>query len=170
MVPRMAPATSGDGGSGGPPLQLHLRYAAPRRGLPAARSFRRWTALALRAAGHDDAAELSLRIVGAREARQLNRRYRGRDYATNVLSFPAELPAGVELPLLGDIVLCAPVLAREARAQGKPLAAHCAHLCIHGVLHLLGYDHHRRIDAARMEALEITALAAAGIADPYLPR
>ncbi|EQD65636.1 protein belonging to Uncharacterized protein family UPF0054, partial [mine drainage metagenome] len=96
--------------------------------------------------------------------------YRGRDYATNVLSFPVELPAGVDLPLLGDIVLCAPVLAGEASAQGKRLAAHCAHLSIHGVLHLLGYDHRKRSDAARMEALEVAALAAVGIEDPYRPR
>jgi probable rRNA maturation factor len=125
---------------------------------------------ALAIAAYRAPAELSLRLVGAREGRALNRRYRGRDYATNVLSFPAELPAGVHLPLLGDLVLCAPVLAREARAQGKPLAAHFAHLSIHGTLHLLGYDHLKRSDATHMEALEIAALATLGITDPYRPR
>lgn len=153
-----------------PALTLHLSYALPRRGLPAAVSFRRWVVAALAIAAYRAPAELSLRLVGAREGRALNRRYRGRDYATNVLSFPAELPAGVDLPLLGDLVLCAPVLAREAREQGKPLAAHYAHLSIHGVLHLLGHDHLRPRQATRMEALEIAALATLGIADPYHPR
>jgi probable rRNA maturation factor len=155
---------------GAPALRLHLNYAVSRRGLPAAPSFRRWVAAALSIAAYRAPAELSLRLVGAHEGRALNRRYRGRDYATNVLSFAAELPAHVNLPLLGDLVLCAPVLAREARAQGKPLAAHCAHMSVHGVLHLLGYDHVRRDDAARMEALEIAALATLDIEDPYRPR
>jgi probable rRNA maturation factor len=112
-------------------------------------------------------AELSIRIVGSREGRALNLRYRGRDYATNVLSFPAELPPGVTLPLLGDIVIAAPVVAREAREQDKPLRDHYAHLTVHGVLHLLGYDHQREHDAARMEALEKRILASLGIPDPY---
>ncbi len=153
-----------------PLLTLHLGYAVPRRGLPATVSFRRWVAAALAIAAHRAPAELSLRLVDAREGRALNRRYRGRDYATNVLSFPAELPAGVDLPLLGDLVLCAPVLAREAREQGKPLAAHYAHLSIHGVLHLLGHDHLRPHQATRMETLETAALARLGIPDPYRPR
>lgn len=149
---------------------LHLNYAVARRGLPAAVSFRRWVAAALRQAQYTRPAELSLRLVGAREGRMLNRRYRGRDYATNVLSFPAELPPGVDLPLLGDLALCAPVLAREAREQGKTLREHCAHLAVHGVLHLLGYDHMDPADAARMEALETATLAGLGIPDPYAPR
>ena len=170
MAPRIARPTHRNGVSRAPLLHLHLSYAVRRRGLPAAVSFRRWIETALRVAGHGGTVELSVRIVGAREGRLLNRRYRGRDYATNVLSFPVELPAGVDLPLLGDIVLCAPVLAGEASAQGKRMAAHCAHLSIHGVLHLLGYDHRKRNDAARMEALEVAALAAVGIEDPYRPR
>lgn len=112
-------------------------------------------------------AELSIRIVGEREGRELNRRYRGKDRATNVLSFPAELPRGIDSPLLGDVVICASVVAREARAQGKNPRAHYAHLTVHGVLHLLGFDHHNEGDATKMEALETRALAGMGIPDPY---
>src|SRR4249919_4280148 len=107
-------------------LDVAVSYAAPRTGLPAAVSFRKWVAAALD--GRIREADLAIRIVGTKEGRALNRHYRGRDYATNVLSFPAELPEGVVLPLLGDIVLCAPVIAREAREQKKSLAAHYAHL------------------------------------------
>src|SRR5690606_41420370 len=100
-----------------------------------------------------------------------SRHARGKDQATNVLSFPAELPEGlpegVHMPLLGDIVLCAPVVAREAREQGKPLAAHYAHLTVHGVLHLLGWDHEDEKDAEAMEQLEREILAGLGIDDPY---
>jgi probable rRNA maturation factor len=102
-------------------------------------SFRKWVAAAL--AGRIREADLAIRVVGTKEGRALNRHYRGKDYATNVLSFPAELPEGVRLPLLGDIVLCAQVIAREAREQKKALAAHYAHLTVHGTLHLLGWDH-----------------------------
>ncbi len=101
-----------------------------------------------------------------RKRRELNRRYRGKDYATNVLSFPAELPRGVALPLLGDLVICAPVVTREAGEQGKPLRHHYAHLTIHGVLHLLGYDHQAERDAQRMEALETRILHWLVIPDP----
>ena len=88
-----------------------------------------------------------MRVVGAREGRALNRRYRDRDYATNVLSFPVDLPRGVESPLLGDIVMCAPVIAREAAEQHKLARDHYAHMTVHGVLHLLGFDHLNRHDA-----------------------
>ncbi len=150
-----------------PALVLHLNYGVPRRGLPAAQSFRRWVSAALAVAGHGGAVELSIRLVGAREGRALNRRYRGRDYATNVLSFPVELPDGFTTPLLGDIALCAPVLAGEARAQGKTLRQHAAHLTIHGVLHLLGHDHQHARETAAMEALETDALALLRLPDPY---
>jgi probable rRNA maturation factor len=112
-------------------------------------------------------ADLAIRIVGEREGCALNRHYRGKDKATNVLSFPAELPEGVTLPLLGDIVLCAPVVAREAHAQGKTLSAHYAHLTVHGVLHLLGWDHENAREADAMEALERQVLDLLGYADPY---
>jgi len=150
-------------------LDVAVSYALPRAGLPAANSFRKWAAAALE--GRIREADLAIRLVDAREGRALNRHYRGKDQATNVLSFPAELPEGlpegVHMPLLGDIVLCAPVVAREAREQGKPLAAHYAHLTVHGVLHLLGWDHEDEKDAEGMEALERGILAGLGIADPY---
>lgn len=150
-----------------PSLDLAVTYAAPRHGVPSSVSFRHWAAAALAGARHRRAAELSLRIVGTREARVLNHRYRDKDYATNVLSFAIELPRGIVLPLLGDIVMCAPVVAREARQQHKLLRDHYAHLTVHGVLHLLGFDHRNARDAARMEKLETRILASLGIADPY---
>ena len=152
-------------------LDVAVSYAAPRAGLPAAVSFRRWVAAALE--GRIREADLAVRIVGAKEGRALNRHYRGKDYATNVLSFPADvaagvkLPKGVKLPLLGDLVLCAPVVAREAREQKKPLAAHYAHLTVHGALHLLGWDHQDAREAECMEQLEREILAGLGIDDPY---
>lgn len=150
-----------------PRLEVGLSYAAPRRGVPASASFRRWVEAALQGARHHKATELSIRIVDAREGRALNRKYRGKDYATNVLSFPAELPRGVASPLLGDLVICAPVVMREAREQGKSPRDHHAHLTVHGVLHLLGFDHQNARDAVRMESLETRILATLGIADPY---
>ncbi|MEH6415417.1 rRNA maturation RNase YbeY [Pseudomonas sp. CGJS7] len=151
-------------------LDVSISYATPRKGLPAANSFRKWVAAAL--AGRIREADLAIRIVGTKEGRALNRHYRGRDYATNVLSFPAELPEGlpegVKLPLLGDLVICAPVVAREAREQKKGLNDHYAHLTVHGVLHLLGWDHEDEREAECMEQLEREILAALGIEDPYL--
>lgn len=148
-------------------LVVHVNYAAARRGLPSAVSFRRWIDAALRGAGRRRATELTIRLVGEDEGRELNARYRERDYATNVLSFPADLPRGVALPLLGDFVICAPVVAREASEQGKSARDHYAHLTIHGVLHLLGHDHQIDADAKRMESLERRVLSGLGIADPY---
>jgi probable rRNA maturation factor len=135
--------------------------------VPSTASFQRWVEAALHGARHRKPAELSIRIVGAREGRALNRQYRDKDYATNVLSFPVELPRGVASPLLGDMVICAPVVAREAREQGKSARDHYAHLTVHGVLHLLGFDHQNERDATRMETLETRILATLGIADPY---
>ena len=152
-------------------LDVAVSYAAPRAGLPAAVSFRKWVAAALD--GRIREADLAIRIVGTKEGRALNRHYRGKDYATNVLSFPADiadgvkLPKGVVMPLLGDLVLCAPVVAREAREQKKPLAAHYAHLTVHGALHLLGWDHQDAREAECMEQMERDILAALGIDDPY---
>lgn len=146
---------------------IGVSYTLSRRGLPAATSFRRWVEAALAGAKRRAAASLSIRLVDAAEGRELNRRYRRKDYATNVLSFPAALPRGVKLPLLGDLVICAPVVAREAAEQGKALRDHYAHMTIHGVLHLLGYDHETAAEAEKMEALERRILAGLGIADPY---
>jgi probable rRNA maturation factor len=148
--------------------QVAVGYGLPRAGLPAAISFRQWVAAALRGANHRKAAELAIRLVDSDEGRALNRDYRGKDYATNVLSFPAELPPELKLPLLGDLAICAPVVVREAAEQGKRPRDHWAHLTVHGVLHLLGYDHIENRDAEAMEALETRILAGLGIADPYL--
>jgi probable rRNA maturation factor len=131
--------------------RIFVQFAVPRRGLPGAASFRRW-AMGFSA--------ITLRIVGAREGRRLNRQYRKKDKATNVLSFP--YGGGT-----GDVVLCHPVIAREARAQGKTLAAHYAHLVVHGALHLRGHDHVTKRQAARMERTEIRILRRFGLANPY---
>ena len=146
-------------------LDVGVSYGVPRAGLPSPVSFRKWAAAA--AKGRILRADLAIRIVDSKEGRALNRHYRGKDYATNVLSFPAELPEGVKLPLLGDLVICAPVVAKEAKEQGKALNDHYAHLTVHGALHLLGWDHEDDRDAECMEALEREILAGLGIEDPY---
>jgi probable rRNA maturation factor len=152
------------------PIQfdVSVSYGVPRAGVPAPVSFRKWAAAAVE--GRILKADLAIRVVDTKEARSLNRHYRGKDYATNVLSFPADLPEGVQLPLLGDLVICAPVVAREAEEQDKPLAAHYAHLTIHGVLHLLGLDHEDEREAEAMELIERELLAGLGYADPYAER
>ena len=124
-----------------------VQFAVARHGLPSAASLRKW---AIHHSG------LTIRIVGAREGRRLNLIYRKRNYPANVLSFDT-----------GDIVLCHPVIAREARTQGKAVAAHYAHMVVHGVLHLRGYDHNKKREAARMERAERRILARLGFADPY---
>ena len=129
--------------------KVFIQYAVSRRGAPSAAFLRRWALAA-------SPAVLTLRIVGESEGRRLNRSYRRIDRATNVLTFDT-----------GDIVLCHPVIRREARAQGKSIAAHYAHLVVHGCLHLRGYDHEKKRDAARMEAREIRILRRGGIGNPY---
>ena len=155
-------------------LELSLQIATRSRFVPAARPLRRWAQAA--AAAMPGAARVTVRIVGAPEGRRLNREYRGRDYATNVLSFvyghedgpagPAGSPCG-DAVLCGDLVLCAPVVARVAREQGKTLAAHYAHMVVHGLLHLQGHDHIKPRQAERMENLERGILKSLGYADPY---
>jgi probable rRNA maturation factor len=142
-------------------LEVVLRYRTRRPWAPGPATLRRWARLA--AGGRKG--ELGIRVVGSGESRLLNARWRGRDRPTNVLSFPAspEL-AGRQI---GDIVVCAPVVAREAREQGKALAAHWAHMVVHGTLHLLGFDHERARDAKRMEGRERALLARIGVGDPY---
>jgi probable rRNA maturation factor len=132
---------------------VSIQYAVPRRGVPGAAAFRRW---ALAASGD----EVNLRIVGEAEGRRLNKKFRKTNRATNVLSFPYGKGKG-------DVVLCHAVIRREARAQGKSVGAHYAHLVVHGVLHLRGYEHERKQDAARMEAREIGILRRIGIGNPY---
>ncbi len=146
-------------------LELDLQRATDAPDLPAQARFRAWAEAAL--AGRRDEVELTLRLVDEEESRALNRRYRGRDRATNVLSFPFEPPPGVPSRLLGDLVICAPVVAREAREQGKPAEAHWAHMVVHGILHLLGHDHQTPGEAEEMETLEIRILTELGFDDPY---
>lgn len=152
-------------------LDVAVSYALPRTGLPAAASFRKWVRAALDGAGRRFDSEVAIRLLDAAEGQAMNLQYRGKDYATNVLSFPAEMPEGLpedfDFPQLGDLAICAPVVAREAAGQGKALNDHYAHLTVHGVLHLLGFDHIEDDEAEEMEALERVILASLGIADPY---
>jgi probable rRNA maturation factor len=137
--------------------------------VPSAPELRRWISAALAAAvpARDTECEISLRLVDEAEMTALNSNYRGKSGPTNVLSFPSDLPAELNLPLLGDLAICAPVVRREAREQGKPDAAHWAHMAVHGTLHLLGYDHEEQDEANAMEALETRILLELGFAPPY---
>ena len=146
-------------------LTVDVQYAVSADGIPGIASIRQWVLQALPTG--QAAAELTIRIVDEAEITSLNMQYRGKDGATNVLSFPYEPMEGVDTELLGDVVICAPVVASEAIAQGKPLEAHWAHLVIHGVLHLLGYDHKQQHDALRMESAETELLADLGYQNPY---
>ena len=145
-------------------IELDVQRTTSLEPLPTDRQFERWVTAALR---QRTTAVLAIRIVDREEMRQLNKHFRGKDAPTNVLSFAAELPEAVDLPLLGDVVLCAPLVAEEARLHNKPLEAHWAHLTIHGVLHLLGYDHQNAEESAQMEEEEITLLESLGIPNPY---
>ncbi|WP_019627166.1 rRNA maturation RNase YbeY [Thioalkalivibrio sp. ALJT] len=149
-------------------LDVAVQYAVPRAGLPAATTLHRAARAAWRGDGE---AGVTLRLVDTDEGRALNHAFRGRDYATNVLSFPApDLPPGLPPEAnvyLGDVILCVPVLAREAEEQGKTLAAHYHHMVVHGMLHLQGMDHQTRGEAERMEAIESSVLAGLGYPDPY---
>ena len=156
-----------------PSLRVVVQFAARRPWVPSATALRRWARRARAAAtgpgrrSGPTGAELCIRIVGAAASRRLNRDYRGKDRPTNVLSFPA---GAIERALggaLGDLVICAPVVAAEARAQGKAAAAHWAHMVVHGVLHLHGFDHENARDARVMEGLEVEILRGFGYQDPY---
>ncbi len=141
-----------------PQLDFSLQLASQAADIPSASQFKRWVRAALRVE-----TSLAIRVVDEEEGRQLNASYRGKDYPTNVLTFPL-----TEEPLLmGDIVICAPVVAREAKEQGKALLAHYAHMTVHGVLHLHGYDHEIDAQADLMEAMEIAILHKLGFANPY---
>lgn len=134
-------------------------------GLPSEKQLTEWVTAALKS--RLEQAELSIRIVDSEESQQLNSQYRGKDKPTNVLSFPFEMPEGISLDLLGDLVICAEVVAREAQEQNKPLIHHWSHMVIHGVLHLLGFDHINNEEAEEMEQLEREILASLDIPDPY---
>lgn len=170
-------------------LAVTVQFAGSRRGVPHARTLARWAdaAAARGSSGRSPraaVADLTIRIVGAAESRKLNRTWRGKDKPTNVLSFPSDsslpLPRSARgrvgrghlLPSelnaeLGDLAICAPVVVREAREQRKSAQAHWAHMVVHGVLHLLGYDHENDRDAALMEAREVKILAQFGYPNPY---
>jgi probable rRNA maturation factor len=141
-----------------PALSLSVQYASNAPDLPTRVQVRRWAKSAL-----EGTATVTVRFVDAIEGRALNAEFRGKDYATNVLTFVYD----DDEPRAGDIVLCAPVVRREADAQGKPVAAHYAHLVVHGMLHLQGFDHERPADAAVMEARETSILARLSLPDPY---
>ena len=143
-------------------LNLSVQYACNREGLPCRDDFRAWARAALNVDGMKGG-QVTIRLVEADEGQELNRDYRGKDYATNVLSFPYEY----EPVVMGDLVICHAVVAREAAEQGKPLAAHYAHLVVHGMLHLQGYDHEEEAAAEHMEARERDILAGLGYPDPY---
>ncbi|GGD63424.1 rRNA maturation RNase YbeY [Lacimicrobium alkaliphilum] len=148
---------------------LDLQVACENEQLPTADHFQLWLDAALDGADHPGA-EITIRLVNRKESQQLNHQYRNRDSSTNVLSFPFEAPAGIQMDLLGDLVICAQVVEQESQQQNKPVMHHWAHMTIHGTLHLLGYDHIDDKDAERMEALEIAILAKLAIDDPYQDR
>ncbi len=166
-----------------PALELDIQLAADVPALPAGADFPTWITASLDAAAADRAAlavdgAMSLRLVGLEEGARLNASWRHKQGATNVLAFPGPrpgprpgvgLPAGMSLEY-GDLVICLPVVLREAAEQGKAPGHHLAHLVVHGTLHLLGYTHDEAADAARMEALETRILAGLGISDPYVTK
>lgn len=146
-------------------VDVEVQIASESDEIPPDTRFQRWAEAAL--AGRRRDAELVVRVVDEDESRQLNRDYRSKDRPTNVLSFPFDVPPGVPSEHIGDLVICAPVVQREAAEQGKPAEAHWAHMTVHGVLHLLGYDHIEDDQAEEMEALERDILAGLGFPDPY---
>ncbi|HEX4872139.1 MAG TPA: rRNA maturation RNase YbeY [Nevskiaceae bacterium] len=143
--------------------EILIQRRVPAEGLPSAATLRQWAGRALGSAAGD----LTIRIVDEAESRDLNHRFRQKDKPTNVLSFPFD-GEQLEVPVLGDVVICAPVVAREAAEQGKDPRAHWAHMVVHGCLHLLGYDHIQDRDAEVMEGREREILADLGFADPYI--
>lgn len=145
-------------------MWLDLDCVSSEKNLPDQADFELWA----QQAGPKAPFELSIRVVDEAESQQLNETYRQKSGPTNILSFPCEVPPGVPNHLLGDLVICAPVVVREAREQGKPEEAHWAHLVVHGVLHLRGYDHIAAEDQDEMETLEIEILAGLGYPNPYL--
>ncbi|MCK8516234.1 rRNA maturation RNase YbeY [Methylonatrum kenyense] len=146
--------------------RIEIQYACRQPDCPTEQQIHAWLTPVLDLAPAD--ASLCVRLVDSEESRSLNRRYRGRDAPTNVLSFPFESPPGLSLPILGDLVVCAEVLAGECAEQAKTRDAHWAHILTHGVLHLLGHDHQNEREATAMEGIERDLLARLGFADPYL--
>jgi len=154
------------------PHVIDLQIACEQKDfeLPSEVQFQLWVDTALAAVSQDSQQEfeLTIRLVNSKESQQLNAQYRGKDKPTNVLSFPFEVPEGVELNLLGDLIICIEVMKQEAHEQNKTLFDHWAHLVIHGCLHLVGFDHISDSEADEMESIEIAILAKLGIVNPYL--
>jgi len=148
-------------------MSVRLEVQRAVEGGPEDEDIRRWVEAVLAYAGRTGTPELTVRIVDEDEIRQLNQTYRHKAGPTNVLSFPFEAPPEVDLDLLGDLVIAAPVVAREAREQGKTETAHWAHMIVHGTLHLLGLDHQTPTEAEAMEAREVRILQALGFPNPY---
>jgi len=145
---------------------IDLQIACEASELPSLELFQHWTDIALTTIT-EQVFELTIRVVSIEESQQLNSLYRQKDKPTNVLSFPFEVPEGIELNLLGDLVVCAAVVEQEAKEQNKVLFHHWAHMIVHGCLHLLGYDHINDAEADEMEALEVEILAKLAISNPY---
>ncbi len=145
---------------------VDIQNVCDAKKLPPVEFFQQWVDAALTAIT-EQTFELTIRLVNATESQQLNKQYRQKDKPTNVLSFPFEVPEGIELNLLGDLVICTQVVEQEAKAQNKELFDHWAHMVIHGCLHLVGYDHINDADANEMEAIEIKILAKLAISNPY---
>lgn len=165
MPPKAKPANRANRvASRGPRVRLSVQYAVSRRGRPAPASFRRWVRMAL-AGSALHRAEVGIRLVAGAESARYNRTYRGKPRPTNVLSFAYDSAKDC---LQGDLVICAPLVRREARAAGKAETAHWAHLVVHGILHLRGFDHETDRGAARMEAQETRLLHGLGFGNPYL--
>lgn len=148
---------------------IDIENASNSTSTPTQEAVESWVFAALSAAGVSADSELSIRIVDEEESQSLNSQFRQQSKPTNVLSFPCDLPAGVDVPLLGDLAICAGVVEKEAAEQQKSLDAHWAHMVIHGTLHLCGYDHIEDDEALRMESLESQILAALGYPCPYEP-
>jgi probable rRNA maturation factor len=146
-------------------LQIACNEGKDKQNLPSQEDFQSWVEAAL--TQYEKPFELTVRLVTNEESRQLNYQYRGKDKPTNVLSFPFEVPEGIELDLLGDLIICVPVVEQEALEQKKALIAHWAHMVVHGCLHLLGYDHIEDDEADEMEALETKIITALGFPAPY---
>ncbi len=147
--------------------EIDIQNASTCEQIPSEDAFKHWVIAALKGAKCDLDKELTVRIVDETESQGLNLQYRGKDKPTNVLSFPADLPPEVEIPLLGDLVICAQVVQREADEQSKQVTSHWAHMVIHGTLHLLGFDHINDSEAEQMESLETSIITAMGFPAPY---
>ncbi len=147
-------------------VTVEVQYAVSDPAIPTEEQFQHWASVM--EAGENGNQEVAIRIVNEEEITTLNTDYRNKALGTNVLAFPAEIPPETELPFIGDVVICAPIVAKEAAEQGKSVLSHWAHLTLHGILHLQGYDHIDEADAKIMEKLEIQFMSKLGFENPYV--